>query len=118
MSEEKELQEHPLGEELNNFNTDLKELFVNMDYNEMKTRLAAWQQDEVLKMIRYNHGVVEKYFQDGRLDLIRKFISFVAYCSFLVEYGINQNLYEAGEEPMKLYEDIFDALRAESGAED
>ena len=116
--EEKEMQEHPLGEELNNFNTDLKEMFMNMEYNEMKTKLGEWPQEDVLRMIRFNHEVVEKYFRDNRLDLIRKFISFVAYASFLVEYGLSQNLFPADEDPMELYQDIFEALRSEAGVEE
>lgn len=103
-----------LTEELNNFNTDLKELFVKMEYEEMKLRLGERTTEERRQLIECNQTIVEKYFREGRLDLIRKFITFVAYSSFLAEYGMKQGILPDGEDPMELYQEIFEALRGES----
>ena len=112
MSEEQNNQ-HPLKEELGPVDLELKELFMKMDYEAIQDLLASQDPEDVTSLIRYNHGIVEKYVMSDRMDLIRKFITFVAFSSFMVEYGQATGLISGEENLMALYQEIFDRLQAE-----
>lgn len=112
MSEEQNVQ-HPLKEELGEVDLELKELFMKMEYEAMQELLAGQDPEDIAALIRYNHGIVEKYVNSDRMDLIRKFITFVAFSSFMVEYGLAAGLISAEEKLMELYQEIFDRLQAE-----
>lgn len=97
-----------------NQNTDLKDLFVKQNYEEMLQILDGMEKEEVVELTCYNCDVVKKYYDSERFDLIRQYLTFVAFCSFIFEYSVkNGLLFEAQyEEYNTLFEKIFEMLKA------
>lgn len=81
-----------MQEELMNKNTDLKELFVQQKYEEMLGFLDELTNDEKIELAFFNVEVIEKYYNSERYDLLKQYLTFVAYCSFVFEYTAKSGL--------------------------
>lgn len=76
-----------MTEEVNNFNTDLKDLFANNNFEELTRQLELSDIEIVKEIILHNYSIVKKYYDDERFNLLVQYVRFVAYTSFLCEYG-------------------------------
>lgn len=76
-----------MTEELNNFNTDMKEKFMNHQFEEIIDELANKSDEEVRDLTYTNFDVIQKYYDLQKFDLIFTHIKFVAYTCFFCEYA-------------------------------
>lgn len=102
-----------MTEELQTKDLELKEMFIKQDYEQLMDALDQVSSDDVMEMTEINWNVVKKYYDQGRTDLLRQHLTFVAYGSFLTEYAGKRNIYEEASyaEKFKLFEDIFEKLQ-------
>ena len=92
-----------LTEEINNLNTDLKELFVDSQFDRMQEVLDKIADDTVIEITLYNYDIIRKYYEAQRYNLLAQFIKFVAYSSFLCEYSEKRQIISSNEYE-KMYE--------------
>jgi hypothetical protein len=76
-----------MTEELNNLNTDLKELFVNNQLDDLKNALNKEQKEAVLELTYYNYEIIKKYYDTEKFNLLLQYIKFTAYSCYLCEYS-------------------------------
>ncbi|MDF2609944.1 MAG: hypothetical protein K0R92_1418 [Lachnospiraceae bacterium] len=76
-----------MTEEINNLNTDLKELFVNSGFDKMNEILNEIPEAVVLEITLYNYEIIKKYYENAKFDILFQFIKFVAYSSYLCDYS-------------------------------
>lgn len=102
-----------MQEELMNKNTDLKELFVQQKYEEMIEFLDGLTNEEKIELAYFNMEVIEKYYNTQKYDLIKQYLTFVAYCSFIFEYTAKSGLLEEikVEEWNTLFANIFEIVK-------
>ncbi|HKL98778.1 MAG TPA: hypothetical protein VJZ06_02570 [Mobilitalea sp.] len=97
-----------LSDELNNLDTDLKELFVNEKYNEIMDLLGDISDLSVKELSGHNWTIIKKYYDTEKFDLLKQHIKYVAYTCFLVEYAYKRKI--IGEDAfgimMQIYNDI------------
>ncbi len=86
-----------MTEELNNFNTDMKELFMNNKFEEIIDELANKSDDEIRELTYANFDVIKKYYDLEKFDLIFTHIKFVAYTCFFCEYAHKSGVIEETE---------------------
>ena len=76
-----------MTEELNNFCTDLKEVFMRQDFAQMEQMLAGRTQEEVRELAAYEHDVLAGYYEQEKYELLLTHLNFVAFASYLFEYA-------------------------------
>lgn len=76
-----------MTEELNNFCTDLKDLFMQQNFPEMERLLSARTDEDVAAMAMEEHDILAKYYEDGKYQLLLSHLNFVAFASYLFEYA-------------------------------
>ena len=103
-------------EELQTKDLELKEIFIKQEYEHLIDNLNECSDADVLEMTEVNWQVVKKYYDQGRNDLLRQHLNFVAYGSFITEYSGKRGLFKDEEYKIKyaLFEDIFEALQNEN----
>ncbi|MHB8128182.1 MAG: hypothetical protein ACYDEX_04215 [Mobilitalea sp.] len=105
-----------MNEELGQIDADLKGLFVESKIDEMMELLND-QPDNIVKEITdYNWNVIKKYFDTENFDLLFRYLKFVAYTCFMVEYTHKLGL--IGDDVfgimMMIYNDIYELKRQQS----
>lgn len=102
-----------MTEEINNLNTDLKELFSENKLDELYDKLDKTDADIVTEITLYNYDIIKKYYDTQKFNLIIQYIRFVAFTSFLCEYSFKRGLFteERFHEIMAVYENIFQMLQ-------
>ena len=95
-----------MTEEMNNLNTDLKELFVENKLDELTEKLDSTEKETVLTITNYNYGIIKGYLDTEKFDLLRQYVRFVAFSSFLCEYAGNKQLVEAS-----VYQSMEDSFK-------
>ena len=105
-----------MTEELQTKDLELKELFIKQELERLLHTLNECSDADVLEMEDINWNIVKKYFDQGRNDLLRQHLTFVAYSSFLTEYSGKRGLYEEQiyQNKYDLFEAIFQALQSEN----
>lgn len=86
-----------MTEELNNFNTDMKELFMNNQFEEIIEQLTHKSDDEIRDLTYANFDVIKKYYDLQKFDIIFTHIKFVAYTCFFCEYANKRGVVEDAE---------------------
>lgn len=76
-----------MTEELNNFNTDMKELFMNNQFDDIIDALSTKSDAEISELTYANYDVIKKYYDLEKFDIIFTHIKFVAYACFFCEYA-------------------------------
>ena len=106
---------YSLTEEINNLNTDLKELFVDSKFDRMKDILDKIADGTIIEITQYNFGIIKKYYEAQRYNILAQFIKFVAYSSFLCEYSVKRQLIskEEYEEMFKIFTEIYLKIKEE-----
>jgi hypothetical protein len=95
-----------MTEEMNNLNTDLKELFVENKLDELTEKLDSTEKETVLTITNYNYGIIKGYLDTEKFNLLRQYVRFVAFSSFLCEYAANKQLVEAS-----VYQSMEDSFK-------
>lgn len=97
-----------MNEELSYLDAELKGLFVETKYDDIKKILKKRTDEEVKDLYTHNWGIIKKYYDMENYDLLIKHIQFVAYSCFVVEYARDRGL--IGEDVfgimMSVYNDI------------
>lgn len=81
-----------MTEEINNLNTDLKELFVNDKIEESSNILDQTADETVLEISLFNYEIIKKYYDSGKFTLLIQYIRFVAFSCYLCEYAAKRQL--------------------------
>lgn len=102
-----------MNDELNQFDAELKGLFIENKFDDIKDLLQE-QPDDIIKMIsNYNWNIIKKYYDTEKFELLFKHMKFVAYSCFLIEYSFSRGL--IGEDVYKImmsvYNDIYEQKR-------
>jgi predicted P-loop ATPase len=99
-----------MNEELGQLDADLKGLFVENKFDEMKEMLKEQPDSSVKELSDYNWNVIKKYYDTERFDLLFKHFKFVAFTCFMVEYAHKLSLIsdEAFGIMMMIYNDIYE----------
>ncbi|MDF2869980.1 MAG: hypothetical protein K0R05_1555 [Anaerocolumna sp.] len=95
-----------MTEEINNLNTDFKELFVENKLEELTERLDSTEKETVLTITNHNYGIIKGYLDTEKFDLLRQYVRFVAFSSFLCEYAGNKQLVDAS-----VYQSMEDSFK-------
>ncbi len=97
-----------MNEELASLDLELKGLFVEVKFDEIKSILRDRTDDEVKNIYSHSWDVIKKYYDDENFELLLKHIKFVAYSCFMVEYAHERGLIseEAFGLMMSIYKDI------------
>jgi hypothetical protein len=83
-----------MTEEMHNLNTDFKELFAENKLDELIERLDKTSPDDLLVITNFNYNIVKGYLDSEQFKLLRQYIRFVSFTSFLCEYAGNQGILE------------------------
>lgn len=105
-----------MTEEINNLNTDLKELFVNNQIEEA-TRLLDETADEIVREITlYNYDIIKKYYDTQKFNLLIQYIKFTAFSCYLCEYAVKHQLIDSKDfEGMSfVFNDIYNHMKQEN----
>lgn len=102
-----------MNEELAVLDAELKGLFIENKFDEMKEILNQQSQETVKEYSDINWNIIKKYYETERFDLLFQHFSFVAFTCFVVEYAHSVGLIskEAFEIMMQVYQDIYEAKR-------
>lgn len=102
-----------MTEEINNLNTDLKELFSQNKLDELYEKLDETAGEIVTEITVYNYDIIKKYYDTQKYSLLFQYIRFVAYTSFLCEYSYKRELVDedAFKAMMIVYEGIYTLLQ-------
>lgn len=99
-----------MTEELNNFNTDMKELFMNNKFEEIIDELNHKEEDDIRDLTYTNFDVVKKYYDLQKFDLLFTHIKFVAFTCFFCEYACKRGVIDEAEfnNMMAIYNSIHE----------
>lgn len=102
-----------MTEELNNFNTDMKELFMNNKFEEIIDELNNKEDDDIRTLTYENFDIVKKYYDLQKFDLLFTHIKFVAYTCFCCEYACKRGVIEESEfdAKMAIYNSIHQMMQ-------
>lgn len=104
-----------MTEEINNLNTDYKELFSENKLEELVEQLNNTDPAIVTEITLYNYDIINKYYEAEKYNLIMQFIKFVAFSSFMWEYSANRGLLDSNlnEAMTTLFTNIYELVQAE-----
>jgi len=90
------------NEKLSELDAELKGLFIETKLDEMKILLQEQNNETVKDLFEYTWNIIQKYYDTENYELLFRYLSFVAYSCFLVEYA-----YQLGLIDDKRYSDIM-----------
>ena len=102
-----------MTEELNNFCTDLKDLFMQQDFGQMEKLLAVRDDEEVRELAVYQHDILAKYYGEEQYDLLLSHLNFVAFASYLFEYAGGRGVFLPAEfkQGFQVFLDIYELAK-------
>lgn len=102
-----------MTDELNNTCTDLKELFMQQDFEKMEEILGGLSGEAVREMAMNQQGIIAKYYAQEKLDMIFSHLNFVAFASFLYEYAGKTGAFSKEEyaDGFRVFTDIYAMLQ-------
>lgn len=102
-----------MTEEINNLNTDLKELFVNNQLEEAARILDETGDDIISELTLYNYEIIKKYYDSQKYSILIQHIKFTAFSCYLCEYSANRQLIGAKdfEDMSLLFQDIYNKIK-------
>jgi hypothetical protein len=97
-----------LNEELSYLDAELKGLFVETKYDDMRDILKDRTDEDVKEIHSHNWGIIRKYYDAENFDLLLKYMKFVAFSCFMMEYAYGRGLIGADVFGimMSIYNDI------------
>lgn len=102
-----------MNEELGQFDAQLRGLFVELKFDEVRDLLKEQPDVAVIELSETNWNIIKKYYDTERFDLLFTHIKYVAYTSFLVEYAYQAGLIsdETFNMRMVVYNSIYDLMK-------
>jgi hypothetical protein len=102
-----------MNDELNQFDADLKGLFVEEKIDEINDMLKEKPDAVVKELSDYNWNIIKNYYDKENFGLLFKHFKFVAYSCFIVEYAHRRGLIsdDAFGIMMLIYNDIYELKR-------
>ncbi len=102
-----------MTEEINNLNTDLKELFVNNQLEEAAKILDETVDAVVREITIYNYEVIKKYYDSLKFTVLIQHIKFTAFSCYLCEYSASRLLIGAEdfEGMSQVFNDIYSQIK-------
>ncbi|MDE7298398.1 MAG: hypothetical protein K2N94_06155 [Lachnospiraceae bacterium] len=86
-----------MTEELNNFCTELKELFMRQSFPELEEMLSARTDEEIVLLAENQRAVIVKYYEQEKYDMLFAHLNFVAFASYLFEYAGKRGVFSRTE---------------------
>ncbi len=81
-----------MTDEMHNLNTDFKELFSENRLDELTELLDTTSPDVVHTITSFNFDIVKGYLDSEEFHLLKQYIRFVAFTSFLCEYAARRQI--------------------------
>ncbi len=102
-----------MTEELNNFCTDLKEVFMQQDFARMEEMLAEKTDAEVRELAVYEHDILAKYYEQEKYQMLLAHLNFVAFASYLFEYAGKCGVFAPAEfkQGFQIFLDIYELAK-------
>lgn len=102
-----------MTDEINNINTDLKELFSENKLEELIEKLETIPEEIILEITNHNYDIIKKYYDTEKFNLLLQYIRFVAFSSFLCEYSYKAGIItkENYDGMYQTFEDIYNLLQ-------
>lgn len=104
---------YTMTEEINNLNTDLKELFVNNQLEEAARILNETEDEIVGEITLYNYEIIKKYYDSQKFSILIQHIKFTAFSCYLCEYSANRQLIgtQDFEGMSQVFKDIYNQIK-------
>lgn len=104
-----------MTEEINNLNTDFKELFSENKLEELVGQLDETESAIITEITLYNYDIINKYYEAQKFNLIIQFIKFVAFSSFMWEYSAKRGLLDKdqNDEMSALFSNIYQMIQTQ-----
>ena len=105
-----------MTEEINNINTDLKELFVENKLEKLLEILEQTADDTVIEITIYNYEIIKKYYDTGNFAILIQHIKFTAFTCFLCEYAAKRQLISNDdfEKQTLIFNEIYNRMQQNS----
>lgn len=102
-----------MTEELNNFCTDLKDLFMKQDFPGMEQVLSERKEEEVAELAMSQHDILAKYYEQEKYEMLLTHLNFVAFASYLFEYAGKRGIFTPAEfkQGFQLFMEIYQLVQ-------
>lgn len=102
-----------MTEELNNFCTDLKDLFMQQDFAQMEALLAEKTDEEVRELALHEHDILAKYYGQEKYAMLLAHLNFVAFASYLFEYAGKRGVFVPAQfqQGFQIFLDIYELAK-------
>ncbi len=102
-----------LNEELASLDMELKEMFMESKFDEIKDLLKDAPGSSVKEISDHNWSIIKKYYDMENYNLMFQHFKFVAFTCFMVEHAHDQGLIsdDAFGIMMSVYNDIYEMKR-------
>ena len=99
-----------MNEELAQLDADLKGLFSENKLEQMNELLKEQAEAVIIEITKFYCGVIRKYYDGERFDLLFTHIRFVALTCYVVEYAKQSSLLQEEEYQgmMRIYNDVYE----------
>lgn len=84
-----------MTDELQNLNTDFKELFTDNKLEELSVLLSSTPNESLFTITNYNYDIIKNYLDKENYNILKQYIRFVAFSSYLCEYAAANGILEA-----------------------
>lgn len=103
-----------MTEEINNLNTDFKELFSENKLDELMEQLNNTDSSIVTEITLFNCDIIKKYYESEKYNLLLQFIRFVAFSSYMWEYSAKRGLLDPAfdKEMSSLFTNIYELVQS------
>ncbi|MFV0343399.1 MAG: hypothetical protein ACK5JH_11030 [Anaerocolumna sp.] len=103
-----------MTEEINNLNTDFKELFSENKLDELMEQLNNTDSSIVTEITLFNCDIIKKYYESEKYNLLLQFIRFVAFSSYMWEYSAKRGLLDPvfDKEMSSLFTNIYELVQS------
>lgn len=102
-----------MTEELNDFCTELKDLFMQHDFARMEELLAGKTNGEVEELAMYEHDILAKYYEQEKYEMLLTHLNFVAFASYLFEYAGKRGIFTPPRfrQGFRIFLDIYELVQ-------
>ena len=102
-----------MTEELNDFCTDLKDLFMKQDFPAMEEALSKRTKEEVAELALSQHDILAGYYEQGKHEMLLSHLNFVAFASYLFEYAGKCGIFISSEyeQGFQIFLDIYQMVQ-------
>mgnify|MGYP006922132766 CR=1 FL=1 len=99
-----------MTEELNDFCTDLKDLFMRQDFAQMEELLAGKTDGEITELAMYEHDILTKYYEQEKYQMLITHLNFAAFASYLFEYAGKRGVFTPSQfqQGFRIFLDIYE----------